>query len=552
MILKILSIFLLCFLNINVALAGVQVDAVYPYSLDKKVNKTVAAGSTMPLYLNITAFDVPDEQPVKVTVILPEGFKVLPGGKWQVGDNGSSAYTNWLLPADYGNTFDLLYIKPNENVVSGTKQININITAENWQQEKVINFVYDASSKAENSKSAYGKKYKNKDYNWYIQNVDLPVDNLGHKDDRSADNVVYIRDTAFESFRSRLTGDGAESWSSMFNHPAAFMLVDMRNPQQDVRVLRLKAELLDKATGKVMPGLCQASNSTEEHEQGWAGKTDNSNATKAMISLDGKQTQAFIIPLYVDYFKIIEGDYTLRVTVEGNGQQKIQELPVKIEQKHSIGIAAVTFAFICFAAVLLFLPRLRRVIFNIGAQGAITVALFAAVGFGAITVPTTLAGEFLHVFLGPFSGFITGILSGVLQYLLIVSLLMLYRRQGVLALMFLTRYMLSGLLFGNFTPLGFLSCCVYIGVLETILKLCGFFDKKNISVKYMLFIAAMFGIGDAVVTFINLEQMMFFYRLYYADWYIGLYMLINGFLYSSIGAWIGYKLGLKLQQVTGE
>lgn len=121
-----------------------------------------------------------------------------------------------------------------------------------------------------------------------------------------------------------------------------------------------------------------------------------------------------------------------------------------------------------------------------------------------------------------------------------------------MALMFLTRYMLSGLLFGNFTPLGFLSCCVYIGVLETILKLCGFFDKKNISVKYMLFIAAMFGIGDAVVTFINLEQMMFFYRLYYADWYIGLYMLINGFLYSSIGAWIGYKLGLKLQQVTGE
>ena len=158
MILKILSIFLLCFLNINVALAGVQVDAVYPYSLDKKVNKTVAAGSTMPLYLNITAFDVPDEQPVKVTVILPEGFKVLPGGKWQVGDNGSSAYTNWLLPADYGNTFDLLYIKPNENVVRGTKQININITAENWQQEKVINFIYDANSKAENSKSAYGKK----------------------------------------------------------------------------------------------------------------------------------------------------------------------------------------------------------------------------------------------------------------------------------------------------------------------------------------------------------------------------------------------------------
>ena len=39
---------------------------------------------------------------------------------------------------------------------------------------------------------------------------------------------------------------------------------------------------------------------------------------------------------------------------------------------------------------------------------------------------------------------------------------------------------------------------------------------------------------------------------YYADWYIGLYMLINGLLYSSIGSWLGYKVGIKLQQVMGE
>ena len=59
-------------------------------------------------------------------------------------------------------------------------------------------------------------------------------------------------------------------------------------------------------------------------------------------------------------------------------------------------------------------------------------------------------------------------------------------------------------------------------------------------------------IQDAFITMINLEQMMFFYRLYYADWYIGLYMLINGLLYSSIGSWLGYKVGIKLQQVMGE
>ena len=55
----------------------------------------------------------------------------------------------------------------------------------------------------------------------------------------------------------------------------------------------------------------------------------------------------------------------------------------------------------------------------------------------------------------------------------------------------------------------------------------------------MLFICLLMGVGDALVTFVNMEQMMFFYRLYYADWYLALYMLVNGLVYSSIGAgWV--------------
>ena len=68
----------------------------------------------------------------------------------------------------------------------------------------------------------------------------------------------------------------------------------------------------------------------------------------------------------------------------------------------------------------------------------------------------------------------------------------------------------------------------------------------------MFFICLMMGVADALITFVNLEQMMFFYRLYYADWYLALYMLINGLLYSAVGSWLGYKLGLKLRQVMGE
>ena len=80
----------------------------------------------------------------------------------------------------------------------------------------------------------------------------------------------------------------------------------------------------------------------------------------------------------------------------------------------------------------------------------------------------------------------------------------------------------------------------------------GFYRKKELTSIYIFFVSLIIGVADAFITMINLEQLMFFYRLYYADWYIGLYMLINGVLYSSIGSWFGYKAGIKLQQVMGE
>ena len=301
-----------------------------------------------------------------------------------------------------------------------------------------------------------------------------------------------------------------------------------------------------------MPGLCTAGKNNEDSEHGWAGDTGSVNETTALISLDGKKTQAFIIPLYVDYFTVLEGDYSLRVTVSGNGQEKVQEVPLTIAKKHNLGLLAVGFSFICLLAVLAFSYKLKGCIYHIGARGAITVALFAALAFGGITLPTTLIGDLLHVFLGPFSGLVTGILSGMLLYLLVVALLVLFRAPGVLTLMYFVKYMLAGLMFGHFTPLGLLSMCVNVAILETLLYLSGFYRKEELSKGYMLFICLLMGVGDALVTFINMEQMMFFYRLYYADWYLALYMLVNGLVYSSIGAWLGVKTGSKLQQVMGE
>ena len=537
------------------AFAGVKLEAVYPYNLDKSAAHVVHGGSTMPLFINITGFDVPHEQPAHLRVILPEGFKALANGKWHLGSAGGrqTAEADWVLPADFGQSFDLLYIQPQTDLARGPKQLLVEVSGEGWHERKELSFSYEpAAAAAVAAEPTQGKKLDRSKFNWYIQSVTLPVDNLGNKDDRAAEGVVFIRDTTLEGFRNRMTGDGAANWSAVFNHPATFLVLDMRNPQRDVRLLKFKAELIDKKTGKVMPGLCTAGKNNEDSEHGWAGDTGSVNETTALISLDGKKTQAFIIPLYVDYFTVLEGDYSLRVTVSGNGQEKVQEVPLTIAKKHNLGLLAVGFSFICLLAVLAFSYKLKGCIYRIGARGAITVALFAALAFGGITLPTTLIGDLLHVFLGPFSGLVTGILSGMLLYLLVVALLVLFRAPGVLTLMYFVKYMLAGLMFGHFTPLGLLSMCVNVAILEALLYLSGFYCRQELGKGYMLFICLLMGVGDALVTFVNMEQMMFFYRLYYADWYLALYMLVNGLVYSSIGAWLGAKTGSKLQQVMGE
>ena len=533
---------------------GINLETTYPYSLDhKNIHKTVGS-ATNPLYINIESYDAPDPQDVDVEIILPEGLFCNDDADWQKikTDQGLVIKRSWLLPANYGQNFDLLYLRASEELAEGKHDIVVKVSGKSWQKNNVITFVHELGAKSEDVIDQPTKQLDKSKFNWYIQSITLPVDNLGNKDDRIQNGTIYIKDTALESFRNRMTGDGATNWAAVFNHPAAHLLLEMRNPQQDTRILKFRAELIDKATGRPAVGLCTASQSDSETEHGWGGQAGSEDASTAMISLDGKKNQTFILPLYIDYFRAVEGQYNLRVTISGNGQEKIQEVPITIAKKRSMGLFAVAFSFGCFILVCLTIGQLKKCIFDIGAKGAITIALFAAVAFGSIVVPTTLFGDLLHVFLGPFSGLLTGVLNGVLLYLLVMSLLVIYRKPGIVALMFLLKWMLAGLMFGRFTPLGILSYMVYIVVLESILYISGFYRKQELTSGYVFIVAILIGTADAFITMINLEQMMFFYRLYYADWYIGLYMLINGLLYSSIGSWLGYKVGIKLQQVMGE
>ena len=558
MVCRIFCLLLMMLFTITgLAYAGeAELTATYPYSLDNKASNETYGAGTRPLYINIENYNNTEPEKARIEVYLPAGLSVEHNPVWQSQETATGLVLSKKieLPANYGQIFDLLYLRSGSALTAEEHEITVKVFTDAWEKEKNIKFTHhednndtDIEKSVERTKSLDDKKY-----NWYIQSLTLPVDSYGKKDDRTQEATIYIRDTTFEGFRNRMTGDGTTNWAAVFNHPAAHVLLEMRNPQLDTRVLKFKAELINKSTGEVMPGLCKAGESDNEAGQGWSGAVDHQYASTALISLDGIKNQTFILPLYADQFKIAEGEYNLRVTVDGSGQSKIHETPVTIVKQRSIGLFAIGFSILCFVLLIVNFTRFKKCILNIGAKGAITVSLFAAIAFGGIVLPSTILNDFLHVFMGPFAGLVTGLLNGVFLYLLVMALLVLYRKPGVIGLMFLLKWLLACLIFGRFTPIGVLSYSVYIVVLEIVLSLCYFYKKPILTPKYVFFVSVVIGCTDAFITLINMEQMMFFYRLYYADWYIFLYMVVNGLLYSSIGSFLGYRIGCKLQQVMGE
>ena len=548
---------ILFFTITGVTYAGeAELTAAYPYSLDNKASKDTYGTGTRPLYINIENYNNAEPQKARIEVYLPKGLSADHNPVWQSNEiaTGLVLHKAIELPANYGQIFDLVYLRSEPDLSAEEHEITVKVSTDSWEKEKTIKFQHNAeiNDGGADKSNISMKSVDDKKYNWYIQSLTLPVDNFGNKDDRTQDATIFIRDTTFEGFRNRMTGDGTTNWAAVFNHPAAHVLLEMRNPQLDTRVLQFKAELVNKSTGEVMPGLCRAGESDNESGQGWSGASDNQYASTALISLDGIKNQTFILPIYVDQFKIVEGEYNLRVTVDGSGQSKIHETPVTIVKQRSIGLFAIGFSILCFILLIISFARFKKCILGIGAKGAITVSLFAAIAFGGIVLPSTILNDFLHVFMGPFAGLVTGLLNGVFLYMLVMALLVLYRKPGVIGLMFFLKWLLACLVFGRFTPIGVLSYSVYIVVLEVVLSLCYFYQKSNLTSKYILVVSLIIGCTDAFITLINMEQMMFFYRLYYADWYIFLYMFVNGLLYSSIGSFLGYRIGCKLQQVMGE
>ena len=174
-------------------------------------------------------------------------------------------------------------------------------------------------------------------------------------------------------------------------------------------------------------------------------------------------------------------------------------------------------------------------------------------------VPSTLFLNLVRAILGPFSVLLTGLINETLYYALLTALLIYISgdpeqrwrlligntREGKWrdpAYVSAVRLLLGGVTFGLFTPMAI----VYTGtsVLSTGNGILACTETQSV-----LAWAVVLGICDALSVYVDFQLSILFYRLFYADWYIVLRILIEGFVYTFIGVLLGARLGRGLWRV---
>ncbi len=402
-----------------------------------------------------------------------------------------------------------------------------------------------------------------------IESIVMPTDATGTADPRQRADTLYYARPLFRGFGT--------SQTNAFE-PIAYQTVRLRNEGEATIHVVVSSGNIDIDSGETIPFLAPP-------------ETANGgiNRSVAFASLPAGVVTEVPLPIYFHPMYIrqgkpeqaIPGAYQRAITVKvwGSDATVLREkrplhLIVPNQQALLISLLAILCSSIGFAVVLRFH---KRIFAGFTTKQIIVIALFGTTIFVGVMVPSTLFLNLIRAVLGPISVLLTGLINETLYYALLTVLLIYIsgnperttdtstrhtyqdrhntdaatlefadakRRSngsGVILLVSAVRLLLSGVTFGLFTPMAIVYTGTSVLLLET-----GFLFVRG---RRILAWAVVLGVCDAIAVYVDFQLSMLFYRLFYADWYIVLRIVIEGFVYTFIGVLLGGRLGRGLWRV---
>lgn len=383
-----------------------------------------------------------------------------------------------------------------------------------------------------------------------IASIEMPTDATGTVDSKQREDTIYYPRPLFSWLETSQTNPF---------EPTTYQTVRLRNQGEETIHVAVSSINKDSKSGQVVPFLAPPETAN-----------GGMNRSVAFASLPGGEVTEIPLPIYFHpmYLKegkpeqAVPGEYMRDIAVKVWGsdatilrEERPLHLIVPNRQALLVSLLAIISSTIGLAIVL----KLHKQLFaGFTTKQLIVIALFGTTVFVAVTVPSTLFLNLISALLGPISVLLTGLINETLYYALLTALLIYIsgapenlgrgipkshsKGSGVILLVSAVRLLLGGVTFGLFTPMAIVYTGTSVLLLET-----GFLFVRGRS---LLIWAVVLGLCDAIAVYVDFQLSILLYRLFYADWYIILRILIEGFAYTFIGVLLGARLGRGLWRVT--
>lgn len=371
-----------------------------------------------------------------------------------------------------------------------------------------------------------------------IKRIIIPVNQMGELNEKEKRNSVLMNKKRAPLISFMLPKKDAFE-------PAGYAAVEIENRARCDALILATLEMLDPETKTPVEGF------EPLLPPGHGGLS--LKGIYSMARIKAKSSSKVVLPIYAEEGVTLAGRYLARFGLRYFGTDTAlssKEIEIDVLARRLTPVFITVSAFGCSFFTLLWMYWKRKNILKIKTKDLITIAMFGACIFAVVSLPGTIVWQFAHAVLGPFSFLVTGFFSEIVYYILLTALVALIPRVGAAGLAIILRALMTDIIFGGFSPMSILNVGVTLIMSEGAFYICGITRAgTSLNVKRIAFAAVTCGLADVVISFVWFNMHMFLYRLYYDFWYIAIYLLISGFLYTAIAVPFGIRLGLRLKAV---
>lgn len=374
-----------------------------------------------------------------------------------------------------------------------------------------------------------------------IKEVIIPVDEMGEPQEKEKKNSVLLKtkNSILTSFLLQEKDD-----INTFE-PSAYAAVVIENKAASDASILVTLKILDPETKAEMRGF------EPLLPPGHGGLS--LKGIYRLVKIKPESCEKVVLPIYAEEGVALAGRYLAQFELRHFGTNTVlsgKEIPIDVLTRRIIPVLTTIFALVGSVCTLFWLYWKRKKFLNLKTKDLITIALFGTCMFAAVSLPGTIVWRFAHGVLGPFSFLITGFFYEIVHYILLTALVVLIPRVGVVALAIILKALMTDIVFGGFSPMSLLNVGITVIMSEGALYLCGITRDPAVPKGKKIALAAVCcGLADVVISFVSFNMIMFLYRLYYEFWYIVMYLLISGFLYTVLAVPFGIRLGMRLKAV---